>query len=202
TDLGQLDGVNTGAISRIFFDVAPVAFDGGIIAGAQFNGFGGTGQAAYSFTRGVILYQPTIVNGTLLDNFGTDGTPPTGSAVSANALFVTTGPAIAKLGAAISGLTLDAGGIVLRGGVYGAAGANANSPSDTLSIINSGTVVSQNGSKTIGLDVGTLSAKLNVTSSGVTFNTISDLDVAAGVEITGAGLITKNGAGTMTINGA
>lgn len=202
TNLGALDGA-TGSYSRIFFDIAPVA-DGGIIAGAQFNGFGGTGLVAYSFTRGVIRYTVPASSGTVVDNFGTDGTPPTGGPVDANSEFTTTGDTTVKMGAALAGLIIDGGNTVtLRRNVYGPAPENLNAASDTFLLTGPGggaaTLRSLNGAKTIQM-AGIFPGNIDVGPGGLNVDTQSNLTIENPVFLIGAGGISKSGAATLTIN--
>lgn len=205
TNLGPPTGAS-GAFTRVFFDIAPVP-DGGILPGAQFNGFGGSGFAAYSFSRGVILYVPPASSGVVIDNFGTDTTPPTGGPVDPNSIFTTTGNTLVKMGAAVAGLVIDGGSTVtLRSGVYGPSPGNLSTPSDTFAVIGPGsgvgTITSQNGAKTIQLESSFFPGNLSVGPGGVNFNTISDLTIDNFVTIVGAGGITKTGAGVLNINSA
>lgn len=203
TNLGPPTGAS-GAFTRVFFDIAPVP-DGGILPGVQFNGFGGTGFAAYSFSRGVILYVPPASSGVVIDNFGTDPSPPTGGPVDPNSIFTTTGNTLVKMGAAVAGLVIDGGSTVtLRSGVYGPSPGNLSTPSDTFAVIGPGsgvgTITSQNGAKTIQLESTLFPGNLSVGPGGVNFNTISDLTIDNFVTIVGAGGITKTGSGVLNIN--
>jgi autotransporter-associated beta strand protein len=193
TDLGG----TTGNYTRILFDVAPAA-NGQLITNAFFAGTSGTGTstlpAVYDTTRGVILFTPTSASGTLLDNFA-----PTN--LNNLAAYTTTGDATANTGVQIYSLVLDGGStLTLNDGANAPSATNANTPTGTLRIAG-GTLVAQNGAKTISAGSGTSTKVVDFGGSPGTITTTSDLTLGSTVTLSGPLGLTKLGAGTLTVSG-
>jgi autotransporter-associated beta strand protein len=195
TNLG--DFATSGSVSHIYFTTAPTLTNG-VIANAFYGSLGT--PATYDVTRGVIEFIPPSVAGTVLDNIGTDLTAPVVvTTVTSTNTFLTTGSALAKLGATVGGLTLDAGTtFTLRPGVYTPEAANGNAAIDSL-VIN-GTLRSTAGNFTI---LGEAASQLVMgTSSSINVGTGTTLTIAGtNVALAGTLGLNKVGAGTLLLDG-
>jgi fibronectin-binding autotransporter adhesin len=189
-------GGTTGIYSRVLFDAPPARDVFGIVPNAFFsNGTDGVGQgpAGYDSVRGVVLFAPTSAGGTLIDNYAPTSTPP-GSA------FTTTGATTANTGAVVYDLILDAGSVNLVNGPNAPSATNGNTPTGTLLIGRS--ITSQGGSKQITAGGGTTSPTVAFGPSLARFVTNSDLTIAGGITLSGSAGLEKSGAGALTLNGA
>lgn len=183
-------GSNVATGTHLFFRTAPT-LTLGVIANTTFTGFGGSGQATYDPTFGVVLYTPpTPTSGTFIDNTANVGA---GSITSTNALFTTTGDTTANIGAKINSLTLDLGNNVNLVQLRAAQGANANTPIDTL-LLSSGQLTSQNGAKSI---TASTTGKVSFAAVLASITTTSDLTIGSGVTMLGTGGLSKAGAGNL-----
>ncbi|MFT3882642.1 MAG: autotransporter-associated beta strand repeat-containing protein [Gemmatales bacterium] len=193
TNFGQ--SVATG--THLFFQTAPT-LTGGVIANANFTGFGGTGQATYDATYGVVLFvAPVNASGTVIDNIGAPQ-------LTTNTNFTTTGDTTAKTGARLNSLTLDVGNNLNLVQTYAAAPGNGggtgngNTAIDTLLLSSGSLTVTAAGPKTV---TATTTGVLAFGASNAAVVANSDLTIAASVGLQGTGGLAKSGAGTMTVNG-
>ncbi|QVL29897.1 autotransporter-associated beta strand repeat-containing protein [Telmatocola sphagniphila] len=196
TNLGSVS--TSGSVSHIFFSNAPTLVNGAI-PNAYFGSFGV--QATYDPVRGVIAFTPSTVTGILLDNVGTDTTTSPssiGNPITPNtATFITSGAAIAKLGATVGGLTLSGGSITLKPNIYptGTSGIGLATGAD---LVINGILQSTTSAQSIS---ATAASNL-VLGTGSTVVTTTDLTIlGSNVTIAGTGGLNKYGSANLIING-
>lgn len=191
--------------SRIFFQTAPT-LTGGVIPNATFAGFGGSGQATYNANQGVILFVPPMISGNLIDNIIlSDANATNPVPVATNAIFTANAnypglvnpSALARTGAQINSLILNGADLTLQN-AYAAQAGNGNTADGTLLIGSS--LTSQGGARTIFNEALT-NPTLSFGAANAVLNMTSDLTIVAPITLAGTGGLTKNGAGTLTIQG-
>jgi autotransporter-associated beta strand protein len=189
----DLGGITLGAgVTRILIDAFTSNLS--VIPNVFFANTAGTGTstnpAGYDLIRGVVLFTPTPVTGSSINNFAPDNVPIT-------AAYTTNANTTAATGVQIYSLTLDGGSLVTMNGGNAASATNGNTPDGTMSI-SGGLLTSQNGAKTID------SATARTVSFGASLGTVtttSDLTLTTNVELAGTSGLTKLGTGNLTLNG-